>query len=187
MDDETRQRAAHTAVDGFKVIERIYRHAYQTLIALKDEIKAELNLKFESPQYYQFQSASDPKSWIHHYKGLYLSRKKILLEDYKKKEHPILFLQTSLYNQNGKEPFLRYGIIEKLIITGTWKNARFDDYFKELLSELHFSQGAGEIKTLHSKGTIQYSKILLLDIREDSDIVTLAKEIISKYSNFIIS
>ena len=186
MDDETRQRAARTVVDGFMVVERIYRHAYQTLMALKDDIKAELNLKFESPQYSQTQSSGDPKSWIYHYRGLYLSRKKILLEDYKKKEHPVLFLQISLYNQNGKEPFLRYGVVQKLTITGTWKNPRFDDYFRELLSEIHFSQGTGEIKTLHSNGTIQSSEIPLLDIREDSDIVTLAKKIISKYSDFFI-
>ena len=62
MIDNERQKAAQTAVDGFKVVERIYRHAYQILIALKDEIKTDLNLKIESPQRMQAQSSYDQKS-----------------------------------------------------------------------------------------------------------------------------
>jgi hypothetical protein len=69
-----REKAAKTAVDGFVVVERIYRHAYQTLVTLKDKLKMDYNLKVESPLYYNPQSVADPKSWIHHFRGLYLAR-----------------------------------------------------------------------------------------------------------------
>lgn len=114
MDETMRKKAARTAVDGFKVVERLYRHAYQIITALKDEIKMTYNLKGECPLYNNSQSATDPKSWLYHFRGLYLASRKISLDEYTKRGHPILFLQASLYNPKDKEPLLRYGVIENI-------------------------------------------------------------------------
>ena len=109
-DKDDRQKAAKTAIDGFIVVERIYRHSFQVLISLKDELKTEHELK-ESPLYGSYSGATDPKSWIWQYRGLYLAAKKVSLEEYQKEEIPILFLQVSMYNPNGREPIFRYGVI----------------------------------------------------------------------------
>jgi len=186
MVDNVRHKAAQTAVDGFKVVERLYRHAYQILTALKDEIKTELNLKNESPQLIQSQSSSVPKSWIHHFRGMYLSHKKFSLDEYTEKEIPILFLQTSLFNQNNNEPVLRYGIVEKIFNLVKWKNARFDDYFRLILVELHAEPSQANIKTPYVESIIHFDEKPLLDIRDDSDITTLVEDISKKYGKFLL-
>jgi hypothetical protein len=61
MDENLRKKAAKTAVDGFIVVEKIYRHSYQVLTALKDDIKVEYNLKGESAMRSSPQSSSDPR------------------------------------------------------------------------------------------------------------------------------
>ena len=48
MDENLRKKAGKTAVDGFIVVERIYRHSYQVLTALKDDIKRQYNFLKES-------------------------------------------------------------------------------------------------------------------------------------------
>ncbi len=182
MNKDIREKAARTAVDTFIAVERIYRHSYQTLMALKDKLKVDLNLKMESPLYMNFTSTADPRSWIHQFRGLYLSLNKISLEDYNKREIPILFLQASLYNPNSQEPILRYGIIERIFNITTWKNVRFDDYFRMTLIHLHNEQNSGEIKMSHCEAIVHCDEKPLLDIREDKDIVVLATEIGEKYA-----
>ncbi len=181
MDKEIRESAARTAIDGFIVVERIYRHSYQTLMALKDKLKIDLNLKMESPLYMNFTATVDPKSWIHQFRGLYLSIKKISLEEYNKKEIPILFFQASLYNPNGQEPIFRYGVIERIFNLIAWKNARFDDYFRMTLIHLHNEQNSGKIKMSHCEAIVHCDEKQLLDIREDKNIVDLAEEIVGKH------
>lgn len=181
MDKDMREKAAKTAVDGFIVVERIYRHAYQTIMALKDKLKAEHNLKAESPVYHNYQSGADPESWLYHFRGFYLANTKVTLEVYNKKEVPILFIQASLYNPNGKEPVLRYGLIERIFNISTWKGARFDDYFRMTLIEIHAERQSGHIKTNSCEAKVRFDEKPLLDIREDKDIVSLAGEIVDKY------
>lgn len=179
-DKDDRKNAAKTAVDGFIVVERIYRHSLQVLISLKDELKTEHNFK-ESPSYGNYQSFTDPKSWIWQFRGLYLAPKKILLEEYQNKEVPILFLQISMYNPNRREPILRYGIIKRIFNISTWKGVRFDDYFKMTLILMHDEPKPGDLKMTHCEATVDFEERALLDIREDKDISALAKEISERY------
>ncbi len=137
MDNSMREKAIRTSIDGFKVVERIYRHTYQTLIALKEEIKAEFSFKAESPLYNQSIATNDPKSWVYHFKGQYLSEKKISIEDYKKKWIPILFLQSSMFHTTDQEPLIRYGVIEEITNILGYKGIRFDDLFREIISTIH--------------------------------------------------
>jgi len=185
MDKTMKQKAARTAVDGFKVVERLYRHGYQILTALKDEIKMAQNLKSESPMYNNSQSATDPKSWLYHFKGLYLAYKKISLDEYIKTQGPILFLQASLYNPTDKEPLLRYGVIQNISDLKTWKGARFDDYFRQIIGELHSEPRSGKIKTSHCIGATKFDEKPLLDIREDQDVLALAGIIGEKYMPYL--
>jgi len=175
-----REHANQTVLDAFRVVERIYRHTYQTLIALKDEIKSALDLKFESPQIPQSQSSTDPKSWIHQYRGLHLAREKFSLEDYRKST-PILFLQASLYGEPPRKPILRYGMIERIFDFIEYKNPRFDDYFKKILLELHSAPRSGDIETGNCKARLDYKEKPLLDILETQDVVALAKETVAVF------
>lgn len=181
-----RERAARTAVDGFIVVERIYRHAYQTLMALKDTLKTEYNLKEESPFFSNPQSAANPNLWFYHFRGFYLANAKITLEAYNKKEVPVLFIQASLYNPNGKEPALRYGIIERIFNMKTWKGITFNDYFRMILEEFHAEPNSSEIKASHCEAIAHFDEKPLLDIREDKDIVALAGEIGGKYGKLLL-
>lgn len=187
MDDRNiRERAARTAVDGFIVVERIYRHAHQILMELKDKLKTDLNLTIESPVYSNSSSSSDPSSWIHKFRGLYLAESKLSLEDYKRKEAPILFLQASLHNSKVKEPLLRYGIVEKIFNMSTWKGIRFDDYFRMILAELHANPGSNPVKASHCEARVQCVEKPLLDVREDSDVVDLAQQISEQYGELML-
>ena len=174
-------------MDSFQAVETIYRHAYQVLSALKDEIKTEYNLKAESPVYHQAQSSTDPKSWFYHFRCLYLAAEKISLEEYRTHPVPILFLQASFFKQTGIEPILRYGIVKKIEITGTWKNARFDEYFRELLTEINYDSGNKSIKTLHARGEVRFKETSLLDLRDADDVMALAKEIKETYGDLLIN
>ena len=185
MEENMRKKAGNTAVDGFIVVERIYRHAYQVLIALKDELKAEYTLKAESAMLTNPKSDADPKSWLYSFRGIYLAEKKITLDEYKEQGDPILFLQASLYNAKRKEPLLRYGLIEDMSNIGTWKGARFDDYVRFILMELHSDPKQGPIKLSRCDATIKYDEMPLLDIREDSDVTDLAGKIGEKYANLL--
>jgi len=187
MEHDLRQQAAQTARDCFKAVETIYRHAYQVLIALKDEIKTEYNLKAESPVYHQAQSSTDPRSWFYHFRCLYLAADKVSLEEYKKHPIPILFLQASFYIPAGMEPILRYGVVKKIEVVGTWKNARFDEYFRELVTELHYDSKSNHIKTFHCRGDARFEEMPLLDLREPGDVVALAKKIKDKYGALLIN
>jgi hypothetical protein len=186
-DTDTRKRAARTAVDGFIAVERIYRHAYQTLIVLKDRIKDDLNLKVESPLRNNAITTSDPSSWIFKFRGLFLSSSKIALEEYKKRQVPALFLQVSLHNPNGREPLIRYGVIEKIFNMTAWKGVRFDDYFRMILTELHAEPSAEVMKASHCEAIVHFDEKPLLDIREDSDVADLGREISEKYGPTILS
>ncbi len=179
-DQDNRKKAAKTAVQGFTVVERIYRHSFQVLTSLKEELKTEHEFK-ESPSYGSYTSTNDPKSWIWQFRGLYLAPQKILLEDYQKKELPILFLQVSMYNPNGREPIFRYGIIKRIFNIIRWKGIRFDDYFKMILLMMHDEQKSGDLKMTHCEATVDFKEIALLDIREDKDVSALAKEITEKH------
>lgn len=185
MDETLRKKAAKTAVDGFVVVERIYRHSYQVLTAFKDGIKAEYNLKYESAQRASPQSSSEPQSWIYQFRGIYLAEEKFSLEEYKKKVKPILFIQNSLYNPDGREPILRYGVIEKIFNMRSLKGATFDDYFKTILVEIHRNPKSGHIKAFNCEAQAVFAEKLLLDIKEDKNVVALTKEIGEKYIKFL--
>ena len=185
-DTGIREKAARTAVDSFIAVERIYRHAHQTLTVLKDKLKDELKLKTESPMWYNSSSSSDPTSWIHRFRGLYLAHSKPTLELYSKKEFPLLFLQASLYNPNKTEPILRYGIIEKMFNMSEWKGVRFDEHFRYLLSDIHAEPRVGEVKASRCEAIVQFDEKPLLDVRQDSDIVELATEIGERYGNSLL-
>ena len=185
MDKDIREKAAKTAVDGFIVVERIYRHAYQTLTALKEKLKGELNLKVESPMFSNPIYSADPKSWLYHFRGLYLAKAKVSVEEYMKREMPVLFLQASLYNPNGQEPILRYGIIEKIFNISLWKGARFDDYFKMTLIQVHDERKSGDVEANSCEAKVHFDEKPLLDIREDRHIVALAEEIGDKYAKHL--
>ena len=180
-DTDMRAQASRTAVDGFKVVERIYRHAYQTLMVLKDRIKEDLNLKVESPLRNNAINTSDPSSWIFKFRGLVLSASKIALEEYKNRQVPILFLQVSLHNSNWREPLIRYGVIEKIFNMSTYKGARFDDYFRMILTELHAEPSAEAVKASHCEAIVRFDEKPLLDVREDSHVADLGREISEKY------
>ena len=185
MDNNMREKAAKTAVDAFIVVERIYRHSFQTLNALKEELKTQLGL-IESPLRISAQSSADPKSWIYQFRGVYLANKKLSLEEYKKQETPILFLQVSLYNPSGREPILRYGIIQRIFNMRPLKGARFDDYFRMVLARMHDEPKSGELKALSCNATVHFDEKPLLDIREDKEVVALAGEISEKYAKFLL-
>jgi hypothetical protein len=182
-DQDDREKAVKTVIDGFTVVERIYRHSFQVLMSLKEELKTEHEFK-ESPSYSSFSSANEPKSWIWQFRGLYLAPQKILLEGYQKNQVPILFLQVSMYSPNGREPILRYGVISRISNIATWKGARFDDYFKKTLTQMHDEQKTGNLKTTHCEAKVEFEEKALLDIREDKDILHLAKEISEKYIKY---
>lgn len=182
MDSAEHKKAARTVTDAFKVVERIYRHTYQTLTALAEELKTALELDFMSPQNPQSQSSTDPKSWIHQYRALYLSRNKFSLEDYKGRPRPIIFLQVSIYyNGSKQEPALRYGLINEISSFLEYKNPRFDDYFKKIMNELHAAPKTGKIATTHCTAKVDFEEIPLLNIRDDADIVALARIITDKH------
>jgi hypothetical protein len=187
MDENLRKKAGKTAVDGFIVVERIYRHSYQVLTALKDDIKRQYNfLKEESAMRSSSQSTSDPESWIYQFRGIYLANEKFSLEEYKKKEKPILFIQASLYNPtNAQEPILRYGVIEKIFNMKPWKGVHFDDYFRMTLAQIHETPKSGRVRASHCEASVVFDETLLLDIKEDKDVVSLAKVIGEKYIKFL--
>jgi len=184
MDDNLRERAAQTAIDGFIVVERIYRHSYEVLNALKDDIKKEYKLK-ESSLRTNTKSSSDPQSWIYQFRGLYLAKEKFSLEEYKKKEKPLLFIQTSLYNPNRQEPILRYGLIKKIFDIKPLKGYTFEDYFGMILAQIHDNQKSGQIRATHCEASAVFDEKPLLDIKEDKDVVLLSKNIGDKYIKFL--
>jgi len=186
QDKNIRERAGQTAIDGFSVVERIYRHTHQTLMALKDKLKSDLNLRIESPVHSNPSSSFEPTSWIHKFRGLYLSPSKTNLESYKENEFPILFLQTSMYNFNRTEPILRYGIIEKMFNMSEWKGVRFDEHFRYLLADIHDEPKSGEIRASRCDAILHFDEKPLLDVREDSDIVDLAREISERYGSSLL-
>ena len=185
MDETLRKKAAKTAIDGFIVVEKIYLHSYQILTALKEDIKVRYNLKEASPMRSSPQSTSDPQSWIYQFRGIYLASGKFSLEEYKKKEKPILFIQTSLYNPNGQEPILRYGIIEKIFNMKPWKGVHFDDYFRMTLTQIHENPRSGHVKASHCEASVEFNEKPLLDVKEEKDVAALAKEIGEKYIKFL--
>lgn len=185
MDEDLRKKAAKTAIDAFTVVERIYRHSYQILNALKESIKTDYNLKKESAMRSSPQSTSDPCSWIYHFRSVYLANEHFSFEDYKKKERAILFIQASLYHPEGREPILRYGIIEKIFNMKPYKGASFDDYFRSILLEIHNNPNSGHVKASSCEASVVFNEKPLLDIKEDKDIVALVKEIGEKYIKFL--
>lgn len=185
-DTDIRKRAARTVIDGFLVVERIYRHAHQILNVLKDKLKGDLNLKIESPVYSNSSSSSDPASWIHRFRGLYLAHSKPTLEAYSRKQHPIFFLQISMHTPKQTEPILRYGIIEKMFNMSEWKGVRFDDHFRFLLADIHADPRSGAIKASRCEAILHFNEKALLDIREDSDVVNLAQQISEKYGESLL-
>jgi hypothetical protein len=187
VNQDVRQKAGKTAVDGFAVAERIYRHAYQTLMALKDALKTEFDLKGESALCSNPQSATDPRSWIYHFRGLYLAKTRISLEGYETKQIPVLFLQASLYNRNGQEPLLRYGIVEKIFNMSPLKGAKFDDYFRATLAQIHAEPSSGNIRASNCEATVRFDEEPLLDIRQDQDVEALAGEIGDNYAKLLLS
>jgi hypothetical protein len=187
MDQEMRQKATKTAVDAFKAVERIYRHAHQTMTALKEEIKTANNLKFESDPINCVQSSSDPASWIYHFKGVYLSQQKFSFDEYKRKIFPVFFLQSSMCNSDGREPVIRYGIIRKIFNFNMYKNARFKEFVRDILTELHAEHEGGNIKARRCEAEVKIDEKLLLDLRKDSNVETLSKEITEKYGKYLIS
>lgn len=186
MNDSIHEKAARTAVDAFIAVVRLYRHSYQTITAIKEKIKSEYNLKAESALFNNYQSSADPESWIYHFRGIFLSERKITLEDYKKGPRGVLFLQSSLYNPNRQEPMFRYGVIEKIFNMSTWKGARFEEYVKMVLIELHNESRTGSLKTNYLEATTQFDEKPLLAIRQDKDIIDIAEEIGNKYINKIL-
>jgi len=185
MNQDLRQQAAQTAVEAFKAVERIYRHAYQTLMVLKEEIKTANNLRFESDMINCVQSSNDPASWIYNFKGVYLTRHKFTFDEYKQKLFPVFFLQTSMCNPDGMEPLIRYGIIRKVFNFSMYKNARFKEFVREILAELHANNGGEAIKARHCEAEVEKDEKLLFDLREDSDVVALSKEISEKYGGHL--
>ena len=183
---DTRIRAGQTAIDGFNIVERLYRHTYQVLMALKDKLKDELNLRVESPFYNSSIATSDPASWIFRFRGLYLAASKMSLEEYGKLKAPLLFLQASLHNSNSIEPLLRYGVIEKILNMSAWKNIRFDDYFRMIMAELHADPNPDPIRASHCEAVVHFDEKPLLDIREDSEVVDLAREIGERYGELML-
>jgi hypothetical protein len=186
MAETTRQKAAQTAVDGFIIVERMYRHAYQTLMALKATLKTDLDLRTESALHSNPIVTADPRSWLHLFRWLYLAKTRVSLEGYKKKIVPVLFLQASLYNPDGEEPILRYGIVEKVFNMTTLKGARFDTYFRSTLAQLHVQRKSGKIRASNCEAEVRFDEKPLLDIREDGDIVALAAEIGQKYAKSLL-
>jgi len=78
-----------------------------------------------------------------------------------------------------------------LVITGinnisTWKGARFDDYFKKILTLIHAEIKQGNLKTSHCEATVDFEEKALLDIREDKDIADLVKRIGEKYAKYFL-
>lgn len=187
MNQDMRQQAAQTAVEAFKAVERIYRHAYQTLTALKEEIKTANNLKFESDTINCVQSSSDPASWIYHFKGVYLARQKFTFDEYKQRKFPVFFLQSSMCNPKDREPIIRYGIIRKIFNFNMYKNARFKEFVREILTELHAMHGVKDIKARHCEAEVDMDERLLLDLREDSNIEALSREINEKYGQVLLN
>lgn len=182
MDKDMRKRAAQTVIDSFIVVERIYRHTYQTLNGLKESIKKDYPFKAESSMHTNPTVTSDPTSWIVNYRGLYLANDKIHLEEYKKKSQPVLFLHCSIFNKNNIEPILRYGVIEKIDNIAPIKGVRFDDFFREILYYMHTEMKKGTIKAPHCEATVDFHDKYLLDIREDKDIISLSREINDKFT-----
>ena len=187
MADIMRQKAAKTAANGFIVVERIYRHSYQTLMALKDKLKTDFDLRAESPLHSNPTITADPKSWLHLFRGLYLAKTKVTLEGYKKEKVPLLFLQASLYNSNAQEPILRFGIVEDIFNMTPLKGALFDAYFRATLARLHAEAKPGKIRASNCEAKVRFDEMHLLDIREDEDIATLAQEIGQKYAKLLLS
>jgi hypothetical protein len=183
MEEDKRQKAAETVIDAFNVVERIYRHAFQVLSVLINEIKNMRPFEFESSLQSDSSSVNDPKSWIIHYRGVYLSAKKFDLDDYRKKNIPILLLQSSFYNPKKNEPLLRYGVIEHITDLKSFKGARFENYFQEIIEKLHVEPKQGEVKTPHCNARVIFDEKKLLDIREDKDVVDVSEEIRKKYVN----
>ena len=181
MEQDIRERAAQTVVDSFKVVERIYRHAHQTMTSLKEEIKTANNLRFESDVISCVQSSSDPASWIYRFRGLYLAHQNFSFEEYKQNTFPVFFLQSSIFNPDAKEPIIRFGIIKKIFNFNIYKNARFKDFVREILTELHAEREARNIRAPHCEAKVMVDEKLLLDLREDSNIEALTREISEKY------
>jgi hypothetical protein len=114
-----------------------------------------------------------------------LANEKFSLEEYKKKGKPVLFIQTSLYNPNGREPILRYGVIEKIFNMRPLKGATFDDYFRMTLAQIHENPKSGHVKAFNCEASVVFNEKPLLDIKEDKDVVALAREIGEKYIKFL--
>lgn len=181
MDQNIKQKAAKTIVDAFIVINRIYRHVYKTLDVLKEHIKTNYDFSQASSMCQNPDSSTDPETWFPHFKGLYLSFSKINLEDYRREPIPVLFLQASLYNPKQREPILRYGVIKKVSIIRDYKGAKFDDYFRRILMQIHSEPKTGIIKSYYHETEIDFTEKPLLDYIEEKDIEELAKQIGAKY------
>lgn len=76
-------------------------------------------------------------------------------------------------------------VLLKISDLKTWKGVRFDDLFREIISELHGEPKPGKIKTYHCAGDVTFDEKPLLDIREDQDVVALAGEIGEKYMSLL--
>ena len=180
-DTREREHAAQTVKNGFLVVERIYRHAYQTLMAMKNMIREEYNFTTESGLIGNAVTASDTRSWIYHSRGVCLATSRFDLDKYKEKPFPVLFLQASLYKPSGMEPVIRYGVIKKISNIKPYKGARLEDYFRGILIALHADSQQGNIKTLHCEASISFEERFLLDIREDKDVSSLVETIAHQY------
>jgi len=186
MEKNIRKAAAKTAVDAFVAVERIYLHANQVLIALREELKTGLDLKAGSYMQHQAQASSDPKSWIYHYIALYLSKHIITLDKYLDNPTPLFFIQVSLFNFDNSEPVLRWGVLEKIIKVQRSKGMNLDSLFREIMAESHNEGVKNEIKTLHCRANVKSEYQLLLDVRNDSDIHEVSKKAIDNYGNFFL-
>jgi len=187
MNEHIRQNAAQTVIDAFKVAGKIYRHSYQVLDTLKEKIKTDNDLKLESTIYNNTQSANDPDTWVYQFKGLYLGSRKFTFDEYKKNKIPVLFLQSSIYHSENREPLIRYGIIERMYDFSPLQGAGFHSYFRMLIWALHKKAKPGTIIASNCKGDVEFEEKPLLDIREESDLVALADKINDKYSGRIIN
>ena len=74
---------------------------------------------------------------------------------------------------------------EKIFNLTKWKGVRFDDYFRIILTELHEEPSQKNIKTSYCEGVVHFDEKPLLDIRDDSDVTTLVKEIVNKYGKLL--
>jgi len=186
MEKNTRKEAAKTAIDAFAAVERIFLHASQVLIAFREELKTGLGLKAASSMHNQAQAASDPRSWIYHFKALYLSKSTISLDKYLDSPTPLFFIQASFFNSDNSEPVLRWGVLEKIFEVQRSKGMNLDGLFREIMTEIHNEGIENEIKTLHCRTIMRSENKLLLDVRSDRDLHEVSKKAIDDYGKFFL-